>query len=177
MDEKNGNIPSGAEAPPSLATRESYGASQVVAQVVNEVMRPLLESIGTLLKNNTEAMEQIASSQDVIRNRMEALEKQVRLNTPVTDRQARYLADAARGRARELLDKKGFADDRKAVTKLSGLMKKSVLARYGVGSLREIPRVEYTVAMEQIGTWNNVIDVMDVVKEARKRASDCEGTR
>ena len=63
-------------------------ATQVVASVVSEIMKPLLESIGTMLKNNTEAMEQIATSQDVIRNRMEALEKQVRLQTPVTDRQA-----------------------------------------------------------------------------------------
>ena len=84
-----------------LSTQNDGSVStQVVAQVVEQIMRPLLESIGTLLKNNTEAMEQIATSQDVIRNRMEALEKQVRLQTPVTDRQARYLADAARAKAR-----------------------------------------------------------------------------
>lgn len=145
-------------------------STQAVAGVIEQLMRPLLESIGTLLKNNTEAMEQIASSQDVIRNRMEALEKQVRLQTPVTDRQAKYLTDAARGKARDLLDKKGFADDRKAVTKLSGMIRKSVLSRYGIGSLREIPRCEYNVAMSQIETWNNALAVLDTVKEARARA-------
>lgn len=145
--------------------------TQVVAQVVEQIMRPLLESIGTLLKNNTEAMEQIATSQDVIRNRMEALEKQVRLQTPVTDRQARYLADAARAKARELLDKKQIYD-KKAITKLAGLIKKSVLARYGIGSLRETPRCEYPVAMSQIETWNSALTVLDIVREARARAEE-----
>ena len=145
--------------------------TQVVAKVVEQIMRPLLESIGTLLKNNTEAMEQIATSQDVIRNRMEALEKQVRLQTPVTDRQARYLADAARAKARELLDKKQI-DDKKAITKLAGLIKKSVLARYGIGSLRETPRCEYSVAMSQIETWNSALTVLDIVREARERAEE-----
>ena len=143
----------------------------VVANVIDQLMRPLLESISTLLKNNTEAMEQIAASQDVIRNRMEALEKQVRLQTPVTDRQARYLADAAKDKARELLDKKGI-DDKKAVTKLAGIIKKAVMARYGVGSLREIPKCEYSVAMSQIETWNSALTVLEIVKEARARAEE-----
>lgn len=146
-------------------------STAVVAGVMNQLMKPLFESIGTLLKNNTEAMEQIAASQDVIRNRMEALEKQVRLQTPVTDRQARYIADAAREKARELLDKKGV-DDKKAVTKLAGAIKKAVMARYGIGSLREIPRCEYTVAMSQIETWNSALTVLEIVKEARARAEE-----
>ena len=149
-----------------LIPNDGSVSTQVVASVVDQVMRPLLESIGTLLKNNTEAMEQIAASQDVMRNRMEALEKQVRLSTPVTDRQARYLADAARVKSRELLDKKGV-DDKKSITKLAGLIKKSVLKRYGVGSLREIPRCEYTVAMSQIEAWNSAFMVLDIVREAR----------
>lgn len=143
-------------------------STKAVAQVIDKLMRPLLESIGTMLKNNTEAMEQIAMNQDVIRNRMDAIEKHQRLQTPVTDRQARYLADAAREKARELLDKRQVSE-KKAITKLSGLIKKSVLARYGVGSLREIPRCEYSVAMSQIETWNNALNILDVVREARLR--------
>lgn len=152
----------------------SMAVPSAVAAAVTEIMRPILESIGTLLKNNTEAMEQIATSQDVIRNRMEALEKQVRLQTPVTDRQAKYLADKARDRARSLLDKKGI-DERKAVTKLAGIIKKDVIARYGVGSLREIPRCEYNVAMGQMETWMNGLAVLDIAREARKRAEAEKG--
>lgn len=141
----------------------------LVANIMNQLMRPLFEDIAKLLKNNTEAMEQIATSQDVIRNRLDALEKQQRLQTPVTDRQARYLADKARDKARELLDRKDVTD-RKAITKLSGSIKKSVLAHYGLASLREIPRCEYSVAMNLIETWSSALTVLDVVREARERA-------
>lgn len=157
-----------AKGLPSLV-EENGVTTAVVASVMNQLMKPMFESIGKLLKNNTEAMEQIATSQDVMRNRMEALEKQVRLQTPVTDRQARYLADTAREKSRELLNKKSV-EDKKAVTKLAGIIKRSVLARYGVGSLREIPRCEYNVAMSQIEAWNSALAVLDIVREARERA-------
>ena len=163
-----GVFPSDPNAENSPVPAEGDVSTLLVANIMNQLMRPMLESISKLLKNNTEAMEQIATSQDVIRNRLDALEKQQRLQTPVTDRQARYLADGARDKARELLDKKGV-QDKKAITKLSGMIKKSVLARYGVGSLREIPRCEYTVAMSQIETWMNALTVLDIVREARAR--------
>lgn len=171
-DMQAGTFPAKAEQSNVPAELEGDVSTLLVANIMNQLMRPLLEDIGKLLKNNTEAMEQIATSQDVIRNRMEALEKQVRLQTPVTDRQARYLADAARDKARELLDRRKV-EDRKAVTKLAGMIKKNVMARYGISSLREIPRCEYNVAMNMIETWNVVLTVMDIVKEARERA---EGT-
>ena len=153
------------------AEMKGDASTMLVANIMNTLMRPLLEDIGKMLKNNTEAMEQIAASQDSIRNRMEALEKQMRMQTPVTDRQAKYLADAARDKARELLDKKKITE-RKAINKLAGVIRKSVMARYGVGTLREIPRCEYSVAMSQIEIWNNVIAVMEIVREARERGGE-----
>lgn len=168
-DMQAGTFPAEAEQSNVPAELEGDVSALLVANVLNQLMRPVMESIGKLLKNNTEAMEQIAESQDVIRNRMEALEKQVRLQTPVTDRQAKYLADAARDKARELLDKRKV-NDRKAITKLAGCIKKSVLARYGIGSLRETPRCEYNVAMNMIETWNVALTVFDIVREARERS-------
>lgn len=168
-DMQAGTFPAEAEQSNVPAELEGDVSVLLVANVLNQLMRPVMESIGKLLKNNTEAMEQIAASQDVIRNRMEALEKQVRLQTPVTDRQAKYLADAARDKARELLDKRKV-NDRKAITKLAGCIKKSVLARYGIGSLRETPRCEYNVAMNMIETWNVALTVFDIVREARERS-------
>lgn len=149
-------------------------SAEVIAEVMNQFMRPMMEGMGNLVKQLSEAVEHIASSQDIIRNRMEALEKQVRLQTPVTDRQAKYLADKAREKARTLLDKKGI-DDRKAVTKLAGMIKKDVMSRYGVGSLREVPKCEYAVAMSQIETWTNGLAVLDIAREARERAEKENG--
>lgn len=145
---------------------------QLISAMVQEMMRPVMESIGQLLKHNTDAMEQIAASQKLTSDRIEALEKQVRLNTPMSAQQVKYLNDAIREKARDLLDKKDLSCDKKAVTKLSGLIRKDVLSRYGVGGLRDIPKHEYNVAMGQIGMWSNVLAVKDVVRDAQKRAEE-----
>ena len=158
-----------AELEKMVIPAESGVSAKIVASVVEQIMRPMLESMGAMMQRMSEAVEHIATAQDVMRNRLEALEKDNRLNTPVTDTQARYLADAARKKAAEIMLKKDIRD-KKAITKLSGLIKKAVLRRYGKGSLREIPRCEYTVAMSQIDAWNNVMDVLDIVREARERA-------
>lgn len=60
------------------------------------------------------------------------------------------------------------------MTKLGGIIRKSLLARYGVDSLREAPAYDYGVAMEQVQGWNNFLAVRDVVKEARERAEMSE---
>lgn len=146
-------------------------STQVVASVVEQIMRPMLESMGSLMKRMSEAVEHIATAQDVMRNRLEALEKESRLNTPVTDTQARYLAAAAKDKAVDILSRKGITD-KKAVTKLAGMIRKAVLQRYGKGSLREIPRCEYGVAMSQIESWNKATEVAKIVLEAQARQEE-----
>ena len=98
----------------------------------------------------------------------EALEKQIRLQTPITAKQAQFLNDAIRAKARELLDKRGLADNKKAVTRLGNCIRKDVLARYGIAGLREIPRHEYQVAMSQISMWSNALTLRDIAREARE---------
>lgn len=135
-----------------LTTRENTALSpetvEVVSVVVRDIMAPLMESIGKMLKHNTEAMEQIAAAQTLTSQRIADLEKRVRLQTPMTRTQEKYIGDAIRARARELLDTKGYADDKKAVTKLSGAIRKSVLTRWGVSSLREAPAYDYETALK-----------------------------
>ena len=143
---------------------------EVVSVVVRDIMAPLMESIGKMLQHNTEAMEQIAAAQTLTSQRIADLEKRVRLQTPMTKTQEKYISDAIRARARELLDAKGYADDKKAVTKLSGAIRKSVLTRWGVSSLREAPAYDYETALKQIGMWSDFMAIRDVTKEARKRA-------
>lgn len=154
-------------------------STALVAEVVNQLMRPMLENMGNMVKQMSEAIEHIATSQDVIRNRIEALEKQVRLQTPVTDRQARYLADYARKKAEKILllrttdaDDPPLMEDRKAVSKLSAAIKKDLLMWRGIESLREVPRCEYEVAIQRIETWNDGTVIFKEIREARKRAEE-----
>ena len=148
-----------------------FVTAEAMSGIVTELMRPVMETLVKMLENNTAALEQLSSAQAVQNDRLEALEKQIRLQTPVSAKQATYLNGAIRARARELLERKGV-DDQKSVTKLGNVIRRAVLARYGTGALREIPRHEYNVALDMISMWNDVLCVRDAVKEARAR----EGT-
>lgn len=142
--------------------------AQIIPAVIQQVLGPVMTQMTELLRNNTEALNQLANAQQLQADRMAALEKQIRLNTLVTPQQVRYINDAIRARARELLDKRGV-DDEKAIRKLGNVIRKGVLARYGVAALHEVPKHEYSVAMNQVSTWNDMLCVRDAVKEARGR--------
>ena len=140
-----------------------------LGQIVAEIISPVMKTIGKLLENNTAALEQLSSAQSVQNDRLGALEKQIRLQTLVTSKQVYYLNDAIRMRARELLDKRSVSD-KKAITKLGNLIRKSVLARYGVSSLRDVPKHEYNVALSQISMWNDILSVRTVAAQFRNNA-------
>ena len=139
-----------------------------LSTAMTEIMRPMMQAIGKMLEKNVEAIERLSAAQTIQNDRLEALEKQIRLQTPVTAKQAQFLNDAIRAKARELLDKRGLADNKKAVTRLGNCIRKDVLARYGIAGLREIPRHEYQVAMNQIGMWSNALTLRDIAREARE---------
>lgn len=145
----------------------------MLSHIITELMRPVMQTIGKMLENNTAALEQLSSAQSIQNDRLEALEKQIRLQTPVTSKQVTYMNDAIRQRARMLLDKKGIYD-KKATTKLGNAIRYAVLSRYGISNLREIPKHEYNVAMSQIEIWSDVLTVRDIAKEAKERAEQEE---
>ncbi len=143
---------------------------QAVSLVVQQMMEPVMANMCKLLERNNEAMERIAATQQMMSTRISDLEKQVRLKTPMSRAQENCINAEIRAKARELLDKKGCSDDRKAVSKLGGIIRKSILTRYGVDSLREAPAYDYETALDQIKYWNDMIAIRDVVKEAKERA-------
>ena len=145
--------------------------TSVIPAIVQQMMGPLVEAMAKLLENNTAALQQLSAAQQVQNDRLEALERQIRLNTPVTRQQVRYLSAAMKEHTLELLDKSSVSDP-KAVRKLAEIIKKDVLADYGITTLEEIPKHEYNVAMHNIKTWNNMRIVREVVKEARKREEE-----
>ena len=145
-------------------------SNQELAVVAQQMIAPVMEQIGAILERTNQAMERIAATQQMMSTRISDLEKQVRLKTPLSKSQEKCVNDAIRARARELLDAKGCADDRRAVTKLAGAIRKSVLARNGYGSLREYPAYDYETALKQISIWNDLLTIRDIAKEAKERA-------
>lgn len=150
--------------------------SEALPLVIQQVIGPVMKEMCTLMRNNNEALNQLADAQRIQSDRMEALERQIRLNTPVTQQQVRYINDAIRSKARDVLYKRGVDDD-KAARKLGTAIRKSILARYGIGTLHEIPRHEYSVTMSHVSTWNDMLCIRDAVKEVRERAATAEKDR
>lgn len=154
----------------NLACIQEIGNSDggnTLGAAIAEIMRPMVETMSKLLENNTAALEQLSAAQSIQNDRLEALEKQIRLQTPVSGKQVSYINDAIRERSRVLLDKRGI-DGKKAAIRLGNAIRKAVLMRYGVGSLREVPKHEYGVVLSQIEIWNDALILRDVVKEARE---------
>lgn len=149
--------------------------TEMVSALVRDMLTPILESMGDMLRRNTEAMEQIASAQQLQSRRIEDLEKRVRLQTPVSRAQEKYIAGAVRERAVELLKTRDCADDRKAVAQLSALIRKKVLTAYGVASLRELPAYDYETTLRRIGMWNDMPALHGIMKAARARKDSAEG--
>ena len=137
----------------------------------NSNRKELLKHRDFLLEQQN-VLKKIETDVEIMSDRMEALERQIRLNTLVTPAQVRYINDAIRKHARELLLKPELSDDAKAVKSLSASIRKSITTRYGVAALYEIPRHEYSVVMQQIDTWNDMLLMRDVIKAARKRREE-----
>lgn len=162
MEENNIIIPE--EAP--LSQTE---LAQTVGVLIEQMMSPILQGMVTMIQQNTKAMEAIAEQQAAQSRKMDELERQLRFAVPVSSTQVRYINSAIRERARELLDKfdvRGKED----IARLGRIIRKSVLSRYGCGSVSEIPKCEYMSAIKAAETWMDTFQVRDVVRGAGEHA-------
>ena len=55
-----------------------------LSTAMTEIMRPMMQAIGKMLEKNVEAIERLSAAQTIQNDRLEALEKQIRLQTPIT---------------------------------------------------------------------------------------------
>ena len=138
-----------------------------IGEMIHGMMMPIIEPLCMMLQQNTEALERISATLNLQGKQIEALEKQVRMNTPVTGVQAKYLNNAVRDKASEMLDKFG-RNDKTARDALARRIRKDILVRGGIASMRELPKCEYEVALKQIETWNNALILRDIVKNTPK---------
>lgn len=142
-------------------------AADADVRIIGEAFRQFMEPFAQILQQTAESLARISAAQKVTNDRMEALERQVRLNTPVTGAQARHLGAAIRARAEAVLSKRGI-EGPAAVKKLGAAIRKHVLIRYGIGGIREIPKHEYQPALNLIERWLDVLAIQKVQNAFRK---------
>lgn len=148
--------------PPEIAS--------TIGTIIDQMMTPILRGMMTMIQQNTKAMQAIAEQQAAQSRKMDELEKEIRWAVPVTPTQTKYINDAIRQRSRELLDQ-FKVNDAQAVAKLARIIRKAVMSRYGVNSVREIPKCEYPVAIKAAQSWADVFQIRTVANESRKEAT------
>lgn len=106
-----------------------------------------------------QAFNQIAQAlrgmADMVRatnERMTTLEQQVRLLTKVTPAQAAEINAAVRARAAELCEAYRMVGREKTV---ANAIRRTIKLITGVTSVRELPRCEYMVALQQVRMWDD----------------------
>ena len=136
-----------------------------ISQVIQSIVIPVMEPLCKLVQQNTEALERITATLNLQGKQIEALEKQVRMNTPVSSVQARHLNSSIRDKAKEVLDRYG-RNDKKSIDAVSRSIRKDILIRAGIANVRELPRCEYDVAIRQVQMWNNAVVIREIMRKA-----------
>lgn len=135
-------------------------------QAITEMIKPFFAMMTDIVTRNTEALEKLAAQQKIQSDRLEALERANRLNTPVTPAQVKYIKQTMRDRARELLSAKGCTGN-SGTNKVIRAIRTKLLIQFGVGTVNEIPRCEYNAAIDHIGMWNDRMLIMEVARNER----------
>lgn len=84
--------------------------------------------------------------------RMAALEREVRLLAKVTPAQANAIHEAIRSRAAEICAQYRAEGCEKAA---ANAIRRAVRLTTGISSVRDLPRCEYSVAMDQVRMWDD----------------------
>jgi len=137
-------------------------AMTVPAPTADNSSTAMMANVGPNLTSVEGAMSQMAmlmkSMADTIRSmndRVSGLEKELRQMAPVTSSQADAIGRAIRDRALELADHAGLAAHPEALREIGSLIRKDLRLASGIRSVKELPRVEYLVALERIGYWDD----------------------
>lgn len=126
---------------------ERPSAAMLEARAAMEAMTGQLREMAMLLRATHE--------------RMSALEKEVRRLTKVTPGQAAALNAAIRQRAGAVCRMHRCPWAEKAA---GAAIRKAVRTTMGVGSMREMPRDDYNIAMKAIGMWDDY-EIMTRLKQ------------
>ena len=117
-----------------------------------KLMPVQMANMAAMLKATTESMEQ--------------LRRQVRLLEKVTPAQTTTINRAIRERATEICSiymVRGDQGEKLA----AAAIRKAVKLQFGAGSVKEVPRCDYEIALEQVRTWDDYKAMKAIREKAR----------
>lgn len=118
------------------------------------------------IKRMAEMMATMAAMLQATTESMEQLRRQVRLLEKVTPAQATEINRAIRGRATEICAIYMIRDDR-AEKLAAAAIRKAVKLQFGAGAVKEIPRCDFEIALEQVQGWDDYKVMKDIGKKVK----------
>lgn len=132
---------------------------QQLAQLPPEVVQ--------IFQQMAQATVSMANMLRATNERMASMEREIRLLTKVTPAQASAINAAIRDRAAELCATYRATGCEKAA---ANAIRRAVKLTTGVSNVRELPRCEYAVAMQQVQLWDDYKAMKAIkAKEAAKK--------
>ena len=133
-------------------------ASSEATSLQREALGQPDATMAVMTKAVTQAAQLMQGMADMMRamnDRITVMEKELRQMTPITGSQAEAIGKAIRDRALELAAHACLAVRPEAVREIGNLIRKDLRLASGIRSVKELPRVEYLVALERIGYWDD----------------------
>ena len=133
-------------------------------RAVNEITKrdPAGDQLMSALGEMGDLMRAMAESVRLTNLRMQKLERQIELMTPLTGAQDKALGEAIRKRADALCEQYRLRPARAGA--VATAIRRELKRQSGVRSTRELPRIEYQVLLERVALW----DDYDVMREIRR---------
>jgi len=125
-----------------------------------------LQAATAALSQMQQLMLGMADAIRAANTRMEKMERQLELLTPITGAQERALRAEIRRRAEALSGLYRLQDGSR--TAIAAAIRAGLKGEAGVRAMRELPRIEYSVLLERVALW----DDYDTMRAIRKRARD-----
>lgn len=150
-----------------MENRELIQPTAALPAIPEQQLAQLPPEVAQAIQQMAQAAMSMATMLRATNERMASMEREIRLLTKVTPAQASAINAAIRARAAELCGSYRAAGCEKAV---ANAIRRAVRLTTGVTSVRELPRCEFTVAMQQVQLWDDY-KVMKAIKLKAKEVT------
>ena len=124
----------------------------LIRQEPADISNPVVDALNELNRRQSEALIQLSMQLRTMADTVERLEREVRKLEKVTPMQVTELNARLRRHGRDLCEQYGLDG---CETKLNALIRAAVKAEFGVSSMKDLCRSDYSIALNVIEMWED----------------------
>lgn len=124
------------------------------------------EQVLTMMGHYESLMREVIQMMAAMNDRIDRLDKQMQQITPITGAQERAIGERIKQRAEELCGLYKLPEECR--TAIANAIRKDIKNTGGVRAIRELPRVDYVVYIDQISLWDDYAVMREMRRKSRK---------